>query len=334
MTRPTTRLSPWPARYPAAHVGVAVGERGTEGCGAVVPGPAGAIPDEAVFAAGGLVRTAQQVHNRLWQELVPDGYTSPQFAVLHRLRMRPGIDQRTLCEALSLDKATVAELVTRMDQAGLVARERAADDARRNALRLTDEGRAAFLDLAPWVAQVQLHLSAALSPEEAGRFLHLMRTVAGVAPGAWISTAPAVVLIGLPADPSHIPGHLIRVAQQQHTRYWTDAVGTRLTSPQYGVLYRLAREPGIDQTTLAARVALAKAPTGEIVKRLVSRGEVRRTTDPHDGRRKLLTLTDEGLQVLYKVMPAVLDVQRRLTQDLRADELDELLGLLGRMSQA
>ncbi|WP_200304731.1 MarR family winged helix-turn-helix transcriptional regulator [Streptomyces adelaidensis] len=302
----------------------------------MVRGPAGAIPDEAVFAAGALVRTAQQVHDRLWQELVPDGYTSPQFAVLHRLRMRPGIDQRTLGEALSLDKATVAELVARMDHAGLLARERAAD-ARRNALRLTGEGRAAFLDVAPWAAQVQLRLTAALSPDETGRFLHLMRTIAGVVPGAWTSTAPAVVLIGLPTDPAHIPGHLIRVAQQRHTRYWTDAVGTRLTSPQYGVLYRLAREPGIDQTTLAERVALAKAPAGEIVKRLISRGEVGRTADPYDARRKLLTLTDEGLQVLYEVMPAVLDVQRRLTQGLRPDELRELLGLLrllGRRSEA
>ncbi|WP_406445273.1 MarR family winged helix-turn-helix transcriptional regulator [Streptomyces sp. NBC_00631] len=300
----------------------------------MVRGTAGAIPDEAVFATGALLRTVQQVHDRLWQELVPGGYTSPQFAVLHRLRMRPGIDQRTLGAALSLDKATVAELLARMDRAGLVARERAADDARRNALRLTGEGRAAFLNLAPWAAQVQLRLTTALSPDETGRFLHLMRTVAGVAPGAWTSTAPTVILIGLPPDPAHIPGHLIRVAQQQHTRYWTDAVGTRLTSPQYGVLYRLAREPDIDQTTLAERVALAKAPTGEIVKRLIARGEVRRTTDPHDARRKLLALTSDGLQVLYEVMPAVLDVQRRLTHDLTAHERDDLLGLLGRMCRA
>jgi DNA-binding MarR family transcriptional regulator len=111
-------------------------------------------------------------------------------------------------------------------------------------------------------------------------------------------------------------------------------VGIRLTSPQYGVLYRLAREPGIDQTTLAERVALAKAPAGEIVKRLIARGEVLREPDPHDGRRKLLTLTDEGLRVLYEVMPAVLDVQRRLTQDLTDDERAELLALLHRMGAA
>lgn len=300
----------------------------------MVRGSAGTLPDEAVFAAGSLLRTVQQVHDRLWQELVPDGFTSPQFAVLHRLRMRPGIDQRTLGEALSLDKATVAELVARMEQAGLVARERTVADARRNALRLTGEGQTAFMYLAPWVAQVQLRLTADLRPEETGRLLHLLRTVAGVAPAAWTSTASGAVLVGLPADPAHIPGHLIRAAQQRHTRYWADAVGTRLTSPQYGVLYRLAREPGIDQTTLAEQVALAKAPAGEIVKRLIARGEVRREPDAHDGRRKLLTLTDDGLRVLYEVMPAVLDVQRRLTQDLTDDERAELLALLHRMGAA
>jgi DNA-binding MarR family transcriptional regulator len=181
----------------------------------VVQGSAGTLPDEAVFAPGSLLRTAQQVHDRLWQELVPDGFTSPQFAVLHRLRMRPCIDQRTLGEALSLDKATVAELVARMEQAGLVARERTVADARRNAVRLTGAGQTAFTYLAPWVAQVQLRLTTDLRPEETGRLLHLLhllRTVAGVAPGVWTSTASGAVLVGLPADPVHIPGHLIRAA--------------------------------------------------------------------------------------------------------------------------
>ncbi|WP_155058875.1 MarR family winged helix-turn-helix transcriptional regulator [Streptomyces blattellae] len=299
----------------------------------MVRGSAGAVPDETAFAVGVVLRTVQQVQDRLWQELVPDGYTWPQFAVLHRLRIRPGIDQRTLGEVLSLDKATVAELVARMDQAGLVAREYTAADARRNALRLTDEGQAAFTHLAPWVAQVQLRMTAGLSSEETGRFLHLMRTVAGVTTGTWKPTAPVMTLIGLPADTTDNPGFLIRVAQQRHTRYWAEAVGTRLTAPQYGVLYRLAREPGIDQTTLSERVLLAKPRTGEILKRLIARGEVRREPDPCDGRRKLLFLTDDGLRVLYEVTPAALDVQHRLTQSLTAEERGQLLALLGRISE-
>ncbi|WP_155055103.1 MarR family winged helix-turn-helix transcriptional regulator [Streptomyces blattellae] len=319
-TRPATPLARRPSRHPAADETAAGGESHP--------------PDEAVFAVGGLLRTVQQVHDRLWQELVPGGYTSPQFAVLHRLRMRPDIDQRTLGEGLSLDKATVADLVARMDQAGLIGRERAAGDAGRYTLRLTGTGRAVFTGLAPWVAQVQLRLTAALGPQDTGRFLRLMQTVTSVIPGAWTPTTPALVLIGLPADPAHNPGYLVRVAQQRHTRYWADAVGTRLTAPQQGVLHRLAREPGIDQTTLAERVALPKAPAGEIVKRLTARGEVQRTPDPHDGRRKLLTLTSKGFNVLYEVMPAAREVQRRLTQDLTADERDELLALLGRLSKA
>lgn len=299
----------------------------------VAGGPVGSVPDEDVFAVGSLLRTVQQVHDRLWHQLVPGAQTSPQFAVLHRLRLRPGVDQRTLGEALSLDKATVAELVVRMEHAGLISRERTADDARRNALRLTAGGESAFAAAFPWVAQVQLHLTEPMSEAERGRFLHLMRTVTGVVPGAFSTPTRSPALVGLPADPAHIPGHLIRVAQQLHTRYWTEAVGTSLTSPQYGVLCRLAREPDIDQTTLADRVALAKAPTGDIIKRLIARGDVRREGDPHDGRRKLLSLTPKGLQAVHDTMPAVLGVQQRLTEKLTHHERGELLGLLRRMSK-
>ncbi|MFJ9249640.1 MarR family winged helix-turn-helix transcriptional regulator [Streptomyces sp. NPDC101776] len=292
----------------------------------------GAIPGEDVFAVGGLLRTLQQVHDTLWQRLVPGRQTSPQFAVLHRLSLRPGIDQRTLGAALSLDKATVAELVARMELMDIVGRERTAGDGRRNALHLTSAGKAAFLSSAPWVAQVQLRLAEPLSEDERQHFLCLMRTVTGIEADTAPAAGRAPGLVGLPADPARIPGHLIRVAQQLHTRYWTETVGTRPTSPQYGVLYRLTREPGIDQTTLADRVSLAKAPTGEIVRRLIDRGEVRREGDPADGRRKLLTLTDTGLRAVHDAMPAVLHVQRRLTERLTADERDELLALLRRMS--
>ncbi|WP_405953523.1 MarR family winged helix-turn-helix transcriptional regulator [Streptomyces phaeochromogenes] len=290
------------------------------------------VPDEEAFAPGSLLRTAQQVHDRLWQELVPGGCTSPQFAVLHRLALRPGIDQRTLGEAAGLDRATGAELLARLEQSGLIRRERAAADARRNSLRLTVAGDTALRACAPWVAQVQLRLTAPLGDAGTGRILRLLRTVAEVATGQPVGQElPEIV--GLPADPSRIPGHLVRVAQQRHTQFWTAAVGERPTSPQYGVLYRLAREPGIDQTTLADRIALAKAPTGEIVKRLVARGEVLRDVDPGDARRRLLTLSPQGRQVLRDVTPAVLRVQEELTAELTADERRELLTLLRRITR-
>ena len=80
------------------------------------------VPDEEAFAPGSLLRTAQQVHDRLWQELVPGGCTSPQFAVLHRLALRPGIDQRTLGEAAGLDSIAQAVHLGQADRLGHGAR--------------------------------------------------------------------------------------------------------------------------------------------------------------------------------------------------------------------
>ncbi|HEY0821369.1 MAG TPA: MarR family transcriptional regulator [Rhizobacter sp.] len=73
--------------------------------------------------------------------LAPLGLTYPQYLALLVLWERDGIGVGELGERLFLDSGTLTPLLKRMESAGWLRRERAADDERRVVVHLTDEGR-------------------------------------------------------------------------------------------------------------------------------------------------------------------------------------------------
>ncbi|MFJ3219025.1 MarR family winged helix-turn-helix transcriptional regulator [Kitasatospora sp. NPDC086801] len=129
------------------------------------------------------------------------------------------------------------------------------------------------------------------------------------------------------------PGHLIRVAQQVHTRLWSEHVGADLTAPQFAVLLVLALEPGADQRTVGERASLDKATMAEMVARLVRRGLVLRRRDPADGRRKLLALSQSGAQAVREATGGVVRVQRTLFEPLTAEEQVEIVRVMAKIAR-
>jgi DNA-binding MarR family transcriptional regulator len=91
---------------------------------------------------GYLIRVSQQVHHSLWSSSIGvSGLTSTQFAVLHVLSHEEPLDQTRLGELASLDRSTLATIVTRLSRRGFVARARDSGDARRNLVVMTELGR-------------------------------------------------------------------------------------------------------------------------------------------------------------------------------------------------
>src|SRR5436309_9979611 len=68
------------------------------------------------------------------------GVTPDQFTVMRTLLEHEGITQRELTELMSSDPNTVAALLERMEQAGLVERQAHEQDRRANRLRLKRTG--------------------------------------------------------------------------------------------------------------------------------------------------------------------------------------------------
>ncbi len=94
--------------------------------------------DQAVFH---LMRRALQEHGARWQAQLPH-LTKPQYAVLNAIRENPGIEQGALGQHAAIDKATLASLLLRMQERGLIERSVDAHDRRRRLLELTDAGKA------------------------------------------------------------------------------------------------------------------------------------------------------------------------------------------------
>ena len=61
-----------------------------------------------------LLRQLFQQHTSRWQHELPD-LTKPQYAVMRAIAERPGIEQVDLTEAAVCTKATLAEMLSRME---------------------------------------------------------------------------------------------------------------------------------------------------------------------------------------------------------------------------
>ena len=74
--------------------------------------------------------------------LEPMGLTHPQYLVMLALWEREPRSLSDLAEVLRLEPATLSPLLKRLESAGLVTRQRSADDERHLAVRLTPAGQA------------------------------------------------------------------------------------------------------------------------------------------------------------------------------------------------
>jgi DNA-binding MarR family transcriptional regulator len=128
---------------------------------------------------GHLLRRAVQVMNVLWNEEVSHTITSPQFAALNALYCEPNLDQRTLGQRISLDRSTMAEVVSRLHARGLVRTERDPRDGRRKTINLTPKGLHSVKQLIPRTHAMTNRLVGPLDEEQRAELLCLLTKVVG-----------------------------------------------------------------------------------------------------------------------------------------------------------
>ncbi|MFF7837372.1 MarR family winged helix-turn-helix transcriptional regulator [Streptomyces ossamyceticus] len=130
---------------------------------------------------GHLARRLQQAHYLLWNVMVSEEITSPQFAVLNTLVAEPGLDQRTVGERVGLDRSTMSEVIARLGRRGLLDKVRDPQDGRRFLLRLTEDGVRTHRRLTVRTARMNQVFLAPLSEDEQSQFFELIRRVADAA---------------------------------------------------------------------------------------------------------------------------------------------------------
>jgi len=132
-----------------------------------------------------------------------------------------------------------------------------------------------------------------------------------------------------PVELDDLPGHHIRRLHQIAVAIFlheTEPYG--VTPVQFAALQGVAATPGVDQRSLARSIGLDASTTGGVVDRLEARGLLRRQASPDDRRVRLLTLTDEGHELLRAITPSMLRAQQRMLEPLAPEKRDEFMDSL------
>ncbi len=133
-------------------------------------------------APGHLLRRCQQLAVEAFvREVGTDGLRPRQFALLYVIAMNAGLSQAELVRLSGIDRSTVAEMLGRLVDRGLLSRTRAGDDGRANAVTLTDAGRRALMAALPGVARAQARILAPLPADRRAGFVDDLRILAGLA---------------------------------------------------------------------------------------------------------------------------------------------------------
>jgi DNA-binding MarR family transcriptional regulator len=142
-------------------------------------------PSTNAFASAvHLLHRAGQCADEMFSISLTSGSMTPrQYAVLKAVQSSTDPSQTTLVELTGIDRSTVADIVRRLVERGLVQRRRTRKDARMYALRLTVKGNAAIANAEPAAQSTDERLLAALAPAERLAFIDaLSRIVTTIGP--------------------------------------------------------------------------------------------------------------------------------------------------------
>jgi DNA-binding MarR family transcriptional regulator/GNAT superfamily N-acetyltransferase len=153
------------------------------------------MPDDRVAAVRAFNRFYTARIGVLHDGLLRTPHSLTEARVLYELGQREVTEVADLRRELDIDAGFLSRLLARLQRDGLVGRERSSDDARRQRVRLTREGAAAFAELDQRSAAEIGAVLGALGEEDQRRLVGAMDVVRGVLedvspPGAVVLRAP------------------------------------------------------------------------------------------------------------------------------------------------
>jgi len=126
---------------------------------------------------GFILRRAYQRHTLIFQEFMPEGLTTTQFATLVRLATHGPCSQNHLGRLTAMDVATVKGVVDRLHDRGLLTIELDERDRRRRSLSLTEAGHALCAKACREGFRISAQTLAPLSADEQAQLLGLLSKI-------------------------------------------------------------------------------------------------------------------------------------------------------------
>jgi DNA-binding MarR family transcriptional regulator len=126
----------------------------------------------AVLAWLRLARVFQKIDTRSERFFRANKLNTAQFDVLAKVGAASGMTQQDLADALLVTKGNISQLLSKMEQDGLITRRQ---EGRTNCLSLTERGQAVFQAVVPQQEAQIAELFAPLSADEQLELLRLLR---------------------------------------------------------------------------------------------------------------------------------------------------------------
>ena len=103
--------------------------------------------------------------------------TQKQVSVLWLVDDHPGISQIEVGRRLRMDRATTMTIVNRLQERDYLRRERSASDGRKQALHLSDAGRAALDRAKAAIAEHEAWLKGRFNPDEVRNLVEMLARI-------------------------------------------------------------------------------------------------------------------------------------------------------------
>jgi len=124
---------------------------------------------------GFLIRRLHQIHVALFaEECTGFDVTPVQYSIMSVISTHPGLDQSQISEEVGVDRATLANVVARLEAAGLLKRIVSRLDRRQKLLTLTARGKAMLARMQEPVFRAHARTIEALDLEHRALFMELL----------------------------------------------------------------------------------------------------------------------------------------------------------------
>jgi DNA-binding MarR family transcriptional regulator len=254
------------------------------------------------------------------RECIPETAHVRQVAVMAILRERGALSQRTLADLTHVNPTLMVKLVDELETKAWVARDRNPDDRRSYALRLTQLGLSALVQLESDLDRGEAEFTAPLTETERMRLKELLRVL--------LEDDEALGVAELAERAGYLVTHAHRLLRE-----WAEVEleSLDLHPRDFGVLATLSADEPCSQSQLAVRLGVTPAAVLLFLDELGSKGLVTRLRRADDRRVHDLSLTDEGRRRLKAAQRAAARLQGRAVARLGEAGDVELRALLTKL---
>ena len=107
-----------------------------------------------------------------------------------------------------------------------------------------------------------------------------------------------------------------------------------LTVHQFGILLNISKKGPLTQKEIAQQTNGDEPTTARLMKRLEDKGCIKRVVDEVDKRKRMVSLTPEGIALLEKILPQAQEVNKEMLSSLNDNEKAILVTLLNKVLTA